>query len=243
MQKIYIGCSGFHYKEWKGIFYPEGVPQSKWFQFYCSQFNTLEINTSFYKFPTPKSLRKWFDSSPEEFRFSVKAPRLITHYKRFNDCSTYLQDFYAACDEGLGDKLGCILFQLHPQISYSEEILELLISCLNPRFKNVLEFRNESWWNKKVYAALKRNKIVFSGISYPGLPEDVVSLKEYIYYRFHGIPILYKSPYSEIYLNEKFSKVIGPKMTEVWIYFNNTWGTAAIVNARHMQQLVEKLKG
>jgi uncharacterized protein YecE (DUF72 family) len=96
MLKIYIGCSGFHYKEWKDIFYPEKLPQTKWFQFYCQHFNTLELNVTFYKFPTESSLAKWYNTSPNDFKFSVKAPRLITHYKKFIDCQSLLMDFIAA---------------------------------------------------------------------------------------------------------------------------------------------------
>ena len=136
--KIFTGCSGFHYKEWKNTFYPEGLPQTKWFQFYTSQFNTLEINSTFYKFPTSKSLQKWYDTSPDDFIFSVKAPRLVTHYKRFNECEQYLTDFYNTCGDGLKNKLGCVLFQLPPQIKYSEEFLNTIIKLLDQSFKNAV---------------------------------------------------------------------------------------------------------
>jgi uncharacterized protein YecE (DUF72 family) len=78
--QCYIGCSGFYNKDWKEVFYPNGLPQSKWFEFYCTQFNTLELNTTFYRFPTIEMLKKWYDTSPADFKFSVTAPRLITHY-------------------------------------------------------------------------------------------------------------------------------------------------------------------
>jgi uncharacterized protein YecE (DUF72 family) len=138
MSKIYIGCSGFHYKEWKVIFYPEKLPQSKWFQFYGQHFNTLEINTTFYKFPTEKSLAKWYDASSADFKFSVKAPRLITHYKKFTACESLLSDFYISAGAGLQEKLGCVLFQLPPQFIYSPEKLDLIISSIDASFKNVL---------------------------------------------------------------------------------------------------------
>lgn len=238
--KIFIGCSGFHYKEWKNIFYPEGLPQSKWFSFYCKQFNTLEINNTFYKFPTVKSLQKWYDNSPGDFKFTVKAPRLITHYKRFSDCERYLNDFYSACSEGLKEKLGCVLFQLHPQIKYSEENLEMIISSLDLSFKNVLELRDESWWNANVFKVLKKRKIIFSGISYPKLPDKLIQVQKEVYYRFHGVPVLYKSAYSESFLEEKFIEISKSNIKEAWIYFNNTWGTAAIENAKYLQKLFGK---
>lgn len=235
--KIYIGCSGFHYKEWKNVFYTEGLPHSKWFAFYCEHFNTLELNTTFYKFPTVKSLQKWHDNSPVDFKFTVKAPRLITHYKRFSECERYLDDLYSACNKGLKNKLGCVLFQLHPQIKYSEESLKIIISSLNPSFKNVLEFRDASWWNANVFKILKKHKIIFSGISYPKLPDKLIVTAPNLYYRFHGVPVLYKSAYPEKFLEEKFSELNKSKINEAWIYFNNTWGTAAIENARYLQKL------
>src|SRR6476659_9731512 len=138
MLKIYIGCSGFHYKEWKIIFYPDGLTRSKWFQFYCEHFNTIELNVTFYKFPTEKSLEKWYSSSPENFRFSVKVPRAITHFKKFTGCERMLDDFYTSIQQGLKEKLGCVLFQLPPQLIYSEELLEKIIMNLNTSYKNVI---------------------------------------------------------------------------------------------------------
>ena len=235
--KIFIGCSGFHYKEWKYAFYPEGLPQTKWFQFYSQHFNTLEINASFYKFPTVKSFEKWHDCSPAGFKFSVKAPRLITHYKRFSDCGRYLSDFYGTCREGLKDKLGCVLFQLHPQIKYSDVFLKTLASSLDPSFKNVIEFRDASWWDHSVFKTLGKNKLIFSGISYPKLPDDLIVNGPNLYYRFHGVPVLYKSAYLKEFLQEKFLEINSSKIKEAWFYFNNTWGTAAIENARYLQEL------
>ncbi len=240
MSRVLIGCSGFHYKEWKDVFYPEGLPQSKWFQFYCEHFDTLELNTTFYKFPSVKSLQKWFHDSPEHFRFSLKVPGLITHYKRFSECEKYLEDFYSVCSEGLLHKLGCILFQLHPQIKYSEEMLQFIISNLNPAYKNIIEFRDKSWWNQSVYKTLKRHKIVFSGISYPNLPDEIVKTQPVLYYRFHGVPVLYKSSYHNDFLEEKLSAIQNSSSSEAWIYFNNTWGTAAISNAGYLKNLLRK---
>ena len=85
MKKYYIGCSGYFYKEWQGKFYPEDLPASKWLQYYCEHFNTLEINASFYKFPEIKNLARWHNKTPMEFTFSIKAPQMITHYTKFTD--------------------------------------------------------------------------------------------------------------------------------------------------------------
>src|SRR5690349_13147184 len=96
----HIGCSGFHYKEWKEVFYPKGLPQRKWFDHYCEHFDTIELNVTFYRFPELTSLQNWFHKSPDRFLFSVKAPRLITHYKKFEDCAGLLTDFYTTVRDG-----------------------------------------------------------------------------------------------------------------------------------------------
>src|SRR3954470_19712801 len=119
--KWHIGCSGFHYKHWKGVFYPEDLPQKKWFEYYCQFFDTLELNVTFYRFPQLSFLQNWHDKTPTKFRFAVKAPKAITHYKKFSGTADMLTDFYTTVRDGLKDKLGCILFQLPPRLSYSEE--------------------------------------------------------------------------------------------------------------------------
>lgn len=238
MTKFYIGCSGFHYKEWKEFFYPEKLPQSKWFEFYCERFNTLEINSTFYKFPTEKSLAKWYDASPEDFRFSVKVPRLITHYKKFSESESLISDFYSSISKGLEKKLGCVLFQLPPQLAYTPELLDLITNSVDPSFKNVFEFRHVSWWNENVFSQFKKRKLIFCGVSFPKLPDEMKATTSNIYYRFHGVPILYKSAYSERFIENIYLQIKKIAPDEAWIYFNNTWGEAAIINSTYFQKLV-----
>lgn len=239
MPDWWIGCSGFHYKEWKEVFYPKNVPQTKWFEYYCQHFNTIELNTTFYRFPRVEALQSWYNKSPNIFKFSVKAPRLITHYKTFVDCETLLGDFYASVHEGLADKLGCVLFQLPPKVVYSNEVLRRIIGNLDPSFNNVIEFRDDSWWNTNVYNALKKHKIGFCGISHPKLKDDVIKNNSILYYRFHGVPVLYKSEYTAEYIKEITNEIItAGKYDEIYVYFNNTWGTGALTNARQMQNLL-----
>jgi uncharacterized protein YecE (DUF72 family) len=235
----WIGCSGFHYKEWKEVFYPKGVPQTKWFEYYCQNFNTIELNTTFYRFPRPEALQNWYARSPQQFRFSVKAPRLITHYKNFLDSERMLGDFYASVYEGLGDKLGPVLFQLPSRLPYSEALLDRIIDIVNPTFDNVLEFRDNSWWNDKVFKKLKKHNLIFTGISHPKLPETVIRNNHILYYRFHGIPVLYKSEYNQEHILKLTNEIqaVG-KVKDVYVYFNNTWGTGAIANGRQMQKAV-----
>ena len=238
MAKIYLGCSGFHYKEWKDFFYPEKLPQTKWFEFYCDHFNTLELNVTFYKFPTEKSLSKWYNTSPADFKFSVKAPRLITHYKKFNDCEILLKDFYNSIHTGLQEKLGCVLFQLPPQFIYSPEMLGLIINSMDYSFKNVFEFRNITWWNENVFKQFKKHHLIFCGVSFPKLPDEVITTNKDLYYRFHGVPVLYKSIYTENFIENIYQQIKNANPAEAWIYFNNTWGNAAIINSKYLQELI-----
>src|SRR5215210_5140175 len=97
----WIGCSGFHYKHWMEVFYPKKLPQRKWFDFYSEHFNTLELNVTFYRFPRLENLESWYKRSTDAFRFSVKAPKAITHFKQFKDTERMCSDFYATTREGL----------------------------------------------------------------------------------------------------------------------------------------------
>lgn len=233
-----IGCSGFSYKEWKGIFYPEKLPAKDWLQFYCTQFNTLEINSTFYRLPAQKSLLNWYAQSPADFLFSVKASKFITHIKRFVVEKAVIDEFYLLMNDGLKEKLGCILFQMPPSFHFSEERLQLIVEKLNPAYKNVVEFRHKSWWTENVFDTLARHHITFCGQSYPGdIPAVVVQNTSTVYYRFHGKPVLYKSLYDEETLQSVFEQ-ISEKAKEVFIYFNNTWGESAIINARQLQELL-----
>lgn len=239
MKKWWIGCSGFYYKAWKEAFYPTGLPQRKWFEFYCEHFNTVELNVTFYRFPRVGDLQEWYSRSPDDFKFAVKAPRLITHYKRFNHVARELHDFYEAVSKGLKNKLGPILFQLHPGIQYSELKLEQLLECLDPKFDNVVEFRHETWWRANVLKKLKLANIAFCGISYPGLPDHVHKSAAFMYYRFHGVPKLYLSSYSRQKLNSIVDEIKRKKEVEdVYLYFNNDIAVAAVRNAKTLQDII-----
>jgi uncharacterized protein YecE (DUF72 family) len=237
--KWWIGCSGFYYKHWKEIFYPQGLPQKRWFEFYCEHFNTLELNVTFYRFPQLSFLESWHDRSPEIFKFAVKAPRGITHFKQFHGTEKLISEFYEVVKEGLKKKLGCVLFQLPPRIGYDPERLERIINSLDPQFHNVLEFRHPSWWNAEVYRQLAKNKISFSGMSHPTLPDEVIQNTPIVYYRLHGVHELYKSPYTMKELRRVVNDIaVSPRVKHAFIYFNNDIGGNAIKNAKEMKTLV-----
>jgi uncharacterized protein YecE (DUF72 family) len=237
-----IGCSGFHYKDWKGVFYPEKLTQKEWFQFYCTQFDTLELNVTFYRFPQVSFLRNWYAQSPEGFDFAVKVPRLITHYKQFNDTTRMLSDFYGSVREGLKEKLGPVLFQLPAKFEFSTERLERIVESLDPGFMNVVEFRHKSWWNVEAFTQLAKNKVTFCGVSFPGLPADAITKTNPAYYRFHGIPKLYYSQYDEATLKAVADQIAGAsKVKKAYVYFNNTATQAAINNAMFLKSYCSEL--
>jgi len=238
--QYFIGCSGFYNKDWKEVFYPNGLSQSKWFEFYCTQFNTLELNTTFYRFPRIEILQKWYDKSPADFKFSVKAPRLITHYKQFNDVARLLHDFYTSVQEGLREKLGCVLFQLPARIAYSEAFLQRITQNLDNSFKNVIEFRHISWWNQFVFDELAKHNISFCSISIKNLPAEIIANTSLLYYRFHGIKKLYFSEYTKQTIKnfgDELKRQIN--INTAYIYFNNTATIAAINNGRYLKSVLE----
>jgi uncharacterized protein YecE (DUF72 family) len=237
--RFHIGCSGFHYKHWRGGFYPQKLAQSKWFDFYCQHFLTLELNVTFYRFPQLSFLQTWHRKSPPGFRFAVKAPRIITHYKQFHGTEDLITEFYDVIQNGLQEKLGCVLFQLPPRIAYSEERLDRIISSVNTKIKNTIEFRHATWWRDEVYKKLGKNKISFCGQSHPLLPQDIIQNTSFLYYRFHGIPALYKSPYDVKVLKQTADTInASGKTKEAFVYFNNDIEVSAITNAKDMIRYV-----
>lgn len=239
--KWMIGCSGFSYKSWKPNFYPPKLPATKWFEFYCQHFNTVELNVTFYRFPTAATFTSWYKRSPEEFYFSVKAPRLITHYKQLIDCKELLTQFYMACKVGLKEKLGPVLFQFPPKFIYTPDRLQRIVDNLDPAFTNVVEFRDVSWWTEEVYALLKKHHIIFCSMSHPKLPDQVAGAGNEVYYRFHGVPQLYLSEYSDAEMGRIASEIAAVKnIKKAWCYFNNDIELAAIRNAKWLQAYGEK---
>lgn len=242
--KWHIGCSGFHYRHWKGTFYPEGLPQKRWFEFYAGQFRTLELNVTFYRFPRVPVLRAWYEQAPADFRFSVKAPMAITHYKQFHGTVDMVSSFYAAIREGLQEKLGPVLFQFPPRFRYDEERLARVLAQLDPGFDNVLEFRHPGWWREEVYTELRKHKVSFCGMSHPELPDEPVVTGPVAYYRFHGVRDLYRSGYSNARLG-KFAAELkaAPGVREAWCYFNNDAAVEAIPDARTLMHLTAAQTG
>ena len=156
LQSMHLWRFGWSYRHWRDSFYPQGVPASRWFKYYASVFNTVELNSTFYRLPTEKALGSWHDNAPPGFVFAAKASRLITHFRRLQDCeealATYLEHIVL-----LGEHLGPILYQLPPNFQREDGILRDFLSLLPAAQRHVFEFRHASWWSDEVYDLLRRH--------------------------------------------------------------------------------------
>ncbi len=234
---LYIACSGYYYRHWQGRWYPADMKASQWFAYYAGHFDTVEINASFYRFPTAATVRRWYRQAPGGFLYSVKAPRLITHLKRFRETDTLLRDLYGVLADELQEKLGCILFQMPPSLHYGQDVLRHILEQLDPAFCNVCEFRHPDWWRSEVYAALARAGAVFCSVHAPGLPDDIISTENTVYLRMHGIP-WYRQDYTQAELSALATRLrnIGPR--QAWVYFNNDTEAFAPFNAQRLAQIM-----
>jgi uncharacterized protein YecE (DUF72 family) len=239
-ENLYIGCSGFYNNDWKGSLYPKDTPSKDFLSLYSKTFNSVEINSTFYRKPTSKTLLKWYDETPDDFKFFIKIPKTITHINRLENSKEEIAAFCDHIQSNLKDKLAGFLYQLPPSFKNTAENTERIINNIDHTFLNVIEFRDISWWQKDIFDLLQQHNIVFSGVSFPGnLPEDfIINHPEILYYRLHGKPVLYKSEYSEPFLDELAGKIRSSQQT-AFIFFNNTWGTSAITNSLYLKSILE----
>ncbi|MGM5487626.1 MAG: DUF72 domain-containing protein [Nanobdellota archaeon] len=228
--KPLVGTSGWNYPHWKGCFYPEDIPKKNWFDYYAQHFDTVEINNTFYRWPTPEMLKRWHDGSPKGFRFTLKAPRTITHIKRLKDAPSYLQDFYRIT-KNLGKKMGCHLFQLPPNFQKNEtniERLKAFLGALDKRKDNAVEFRNEDWFHADIFALFRKYNV-----SLCVTPEhDIAFTGKLAYLRFHG---------EERYSSETihyFAQRMRDCHGKAYCYFNNDHKAYAALNAKELKEVI-----
>src|SRR6476659_9232571 len=151
---IWIGTSGFQYPEWKGTFYPETLPLAKMLAFYAEQFATTEVNYTFRRIPSVKTLERWALETPECFVFSLKAPQKVTHFAKLRDCTDTLRYFHQTVS-ALGAKLGPVLFQLPPSFKKDAIILAAFLDEIPSGMRAAFEFRHASWFDDEVFSLLK----------------------------------------------------------------------------------------
>jgi uncharacterized protein YecE (DUF72 family) len=236
--EIHLGCSGWFYWHWKGIFYPEAENTKHWFRHYTGVFQTVELNAPFYKWPTPATVRRWMREAPANFRYTVKVNREITHERRMVRTKQLVRSFY---DIGkiLGPQLGCFLFQFPPSYKYTAARLKSIVAQLDPQWRNVVEFRHKSWWRAGVYRAFAKSKITFCSVSAPRFPETLPPASELIYVRFHGRSRWYRHDYSTEELSSWAQRIASSPAQTAYLYFNNDREGYAIKNALELRGLLQ----
>ena len=182
---VRIGCSGWIYRHWRGLFYPEKMAQRLWYAHYAETFSTVELNTSFYHLPKADTFTKWRDQAPPGFRYAVKAPRFITHMKKLMDCAEPVEEFLKRA-RNLGETIGPILYQLPPRWGLNLERLEAFASLLPRDLNHVFEFREKSWISEDVLAWLDARGLSFCVHDMAGSATPRWAAGPIAYVRFHG---------------------------------------------------------
>jgi uncharacterized protein YecE (DUF72 family) len=234
---IHLGTSGWSYPGWSALFYPEDLSSKDWLDFYSRHFDTVEINMTFYRFPKPETLRGWLDKTPPHFVFTLKANRQITHLKKIRDVYHEVRYFYILANS-LKEKLGCILFQLPPSIRFDLPLLEDFLATLSPEYKNVIEFRHESWYQENVYELFRSHKVTFCAVSSAKVPRTVVETADTAYFRFHGLTGEHRHNYADDELKEWAEAIKTVQAKECFIYFNNDYQAYAVENAKALENML-----
>jgi uncharacterized protein YecE (DUF72 family) len=243
MNKIHIGTSGWSYKHWNGIFYPEEVKADKYLEYFITEFNCVELNSSFYHLPLKSTVEGWMKRTPENFTFCPKLSRFITHQRRLVNIEEPLSRFFGIFDI-MKSRMGPVLIQLPPGLPFDKlkasaffEILTRIYS----EYRYAIEIRHKSWLSDEAFSLLEKHGIAFtiadSGDRYPYY-ERITT--DFIYIRFHGNGQLYASDYSNDELEQYAKKILAwnEKIKEIWIFFNNDINGYAIKNAMKLRELI-----
>lgn len=242
VSKIHVGCSGWVYKHWRAIFYPERLPQRLWFERYAEEFDTVEINNSFYRLPSGDTFEKWRKQAPQGFCYAVKANRFLTQAKKLKDCGEPLDRMMRAVRQ-LGDRLGPMLYQLPPKIKINLERLESFLRILPEDVTSVFEFRNSSWYAPGTFSLLERYGASFCVHDMPGSNSERIAVGPVVYVRFHGGEGKYWGRYSDERLLSWTDWLIDQTRCgrTCWCYFNNDVNGHAIEDARTLKAMVRQM--
>jgi uncharacterized protein YecE (DUF72 family) len=239
MERIRIGCSGWNYKHWRGLFYPEGLTQKQWFAFYAEHFDTVEINNSFYRLPKAETFEAWRAAAPAGFCYAVKANRFLTQAKKLKDCEAPLERMMAPF-RALRDRLGPILYQLPPRFRINLERLESFLKLLPKDVVSVFEFREPSWHVPETFALLDRYRASFCVHDMPGSASERIAVGPIAYLRFHGASGKYWGRYPDEGLLSWTDWIVAQAKAgrPVWAYFNNDIHAHAIHDAQTLKAMV-----
>ena len=237
--KIRIGCSGWAYRHWRGLFYPDKLASARWFDRYAQVFDTVELNTSFYRLPDATTFVKWREQAPPGFRYAVKAPRFITHMKKLKDCAVPIEDFLDRA-RNLGPNLGPILYQMPPRWAFNRERVQAFLSLLPSELVHVFEFRETSWITPETLTLLDANGAGFCVHDMAGSVTPFWASGSVAYLRFHGGEGKYWGRYPDERLLRAADWMIAQSQAgrDVWAYFNNDIHAHAIDDALTLRAMV-----
>jgi uncharacterized protein YecE (DUF72 family) len=243
--KCHIGTSGWSYAHWaKGRFYPKGMKPGEWLRFFARHFDTVEINSSFYRLPKPDFVSRWRQVTGSRFRFAVKLWRRITHLKRLADCSRQLEDFFEIAGL-LGPKRGPLLVQLPPSMRKDVARLDAFLTDLKKatgrsRWKVAVEFRNTDWLCKEIYELLNRHRVALCLADMERCPITEPNDVSFVYLRRHGPGGRYRGCYGAAHIAADADRIRGWLQAgrEVFVYYNNDIDGHAVDNAHQLIEMV-----
>ena len=211
----FVGTSGYNYPEWRGSFYPEKFPTGKMLAFYAERFNSVEVNYTFYRIPTPPLLEGWAKGTPDGFRFTLKAPRRISHDSKLQNCADLTQMFCRTAAT-LGSKLGILLFQLPPNFKRDDTVMESFLESLPEGTRAAFEFRHDSWHDEKVFDMLRRRNLALCIADSEKMSTPVVTTADYTYFRLRD------EGYQDVDI-ERWATVIRQlrDSSETYVYFKH----------------------
>jgi uncharacterized protein YecE (DUF72 family) len=212
---LYVGTSGYSYKEWKGTYYPEDLSDKQMLRFYGERFRTVEINNTFYRLPKASVLEAWAKEVPDDFKFVLKASQRITHFQRLKDVRD-LVEYLLTVAGALRERLGPLLFQLPPNLKKDTPLLRDFLMLLPGNRRAAFEFRHQSWFDEEVFAALRDNRAVLCiAEAENDLEIPFVSTADWGYLR------LRRPDYSDAELKEWAKRVQQQNWRDAFIFFKH----------------------
>ncbi|MEO8625315.1 MAG: DUF72 domain-containing protein [Candidatus Limnocylindrales bacterium] len=229
---VYIGTSGWQYRHWRDTFYPPGVPQRQWLEFYAARFATVESNAAFYRLPEKQTFTDWAARTPDDFVWAVKVSRFLTHIKRLRDPAEPVERFVAHA-RGLGSKMGPALLQLPPQLAADADLLDGCLSQFPRDIRVAVEFRHKSWWTAEVEATLHRHGAALCWADRLRPISPLWRTADWGYLRFHQGRSTPRPCYGEDALASWVERVDEalPKSADLFVYFNNDFRACALRDA------------
>jgi uncharacterized protein YecE (DUF72 family) len=242
---IRIGTSGYHYRHWRGNFYPADLPMTGMLPYYLKYFDTLELNNTFYRLPTLPALDAWREAVPKNFLFAVKASRFLTHNKKLKDPQNALENFLPRA-ERLEKKLGPILFQLPPKWKINIERFDEFLAALPRKHRYAFEFRETSWITEPVLNLLQRYRAAFCIYEIAGYISPLHVTADFAYVRLHGpTERKYAGSYSDKQLQHWAEWITEQQqhLRAIYFYFDNDQAGYAVQNASTLKRMISSRIG